>query len=140
MDYLKRITERVNRNGEFYADGTPAPLLTIEEFFDGNEIVGSIGCNLDGEPHPSEFRKILENIRNRDDVSGVYIQVTEMDDPDWPFSDTAWIVTTADENDISGLFPDNFAPNEVWEDFFEDRIYEPIEIPDSYKVVACWWD
>jgi hypothetical protein len=115
MDYLKRITERVNRNGEFYADGTPAPLLTIEEFFDGNEIVGSIGCNLDGEPHPSEFRKILENIRNRDDVSGVYIQVTEMDDPDWPFSDTAWIVTTADENDISGLFPDNFAPNEVWD-------------------------
>jgi hypothetical protein len=50
MNHLQRIIERVNRNGEFYDENTPTPLLTLKEFFDGNDVVGSIGCNLDGQP------------------------------------------------------------------------------------------
>jgi len=52
---LEKITQRVNQNGHFYNDNIPVPLLTLEEFFEGNYVVGSIGCNLDAEPNPEEF-------------------------------------------------------------------------------------
>ncbi len=140
MNHLKRITERVNRNGNFYGEGTPTPLLTLEEFFEGNDIIGSIGCNLECEPHPSELEAILKSIKKRPDVFEVYIQITEMDDPEWPFSDTAWVIATATEKEIADCFPKKLAPDEVWEGFIEDRIYESIEIPNGNKVMACWWD
>jgi len=140
MSALENIIRRVNRNGEFYNEETPIPLLTLEEFFKGNDIIGSIGCNLDGEPHPSEFESVLEKIKQSPNVHEVYIQVTEMDDPDWPFSDTAWVVTTATEDDIAKCFPPEIAPDEVWEGFIENQSYEEIDIPSNYKVLACWWD
>ncbi len=140
MDALKRINERVTRNGAFYDKSTPTPLLTLNEFFEGNDVVGSIGCNLPGAPHPSEIWKVLEAIHSRDSVHCVYIQITEMDDPDWPFSDTAWIVTTDSESDIKILFPEDLAPDEIWEGFTEGESYEKIDIPNGYKVLACWWD
>ena len=140
MNHLQKIIERVNRNGEFYEKGTPTPLLTINEFFEGNDIVGSIGCNLEGEPHPSELKTILQNIKNQADVFEVYIQITEMDDPDWPFSDTAWVITTATDKEIAKFFPDKLAPNEIWEGFIEGNNYESIEIPKGNKLFACWWD
>jgi hypothetical protein len=36
MTPLERITERVNRNGDVDNAATPRPLLTLEEFFEGN--------------------------------------------------------------------------------------------------------
>jgi len=46
MTPLERITERVNRHGDVNDASTPRPLLTLAEFFEGNDVVGSIGCNL----------------------------------------------------------------------------------------------
>lgn len=140
MNHKKRIFERINQVGDFYAENTPTPLLTLEEFFEGNDIVGSIGCNLEGAPHPSALKSILSKINERPDVHEVFIQITEMDDPDWPFSDTAWIVTTASENEILEYFPERFAPDDLWEGFNEGQVYETITIPYGYKVLACWWD
>ena len=62
MNALQRIIERVNRHGEFYDESTPIPLLTLDEFFNGNEISGSIGGNLPDVPHPSEMREILQKL------------------------------------------------------------------------------
>lgn len=140
MDYLKRIKERVNKNGDFYTESTPIPMLTMDEFFEGNDVVGSIGCNLDGAPHPSIIESALKKIKERSDVAEVYIQITEMDDPDWPFSDIAWVITTATETTIKESFPDNLAPDEIWEGFIEGNIYEKIEVPDGFVALACWWD
>lgn len=140
MSILERIIERVNRNGDFYAEGTPIPLLTLEEFFNGNDVVGSIGCNLDGAPHPSVIEKVLLEIRDRPDVYNIYVQITEMDDPDWPFSDTVWVITKVDESTISEYFPKILAPNEIWEGWQNGLTYEQVEVPSGFKVIACWWD
>ena len=122
MDYLKRIKERVNKNGDFYTESTPIPMLTMDEFFEGNDVVGSIGCNLDGAPHPSIIESALKKIKERSDVAEVYIQITETE-------------TTSKES-----FPDNLAPDEIWEGFIEGNIYEKIEVPDGFVALACWWD
>ena len=70
----------------------------------------------------------------------MYVQITEMDDPEWPFSDTVWVITTAEEKDIRPYFPEILAPDEIWEGFLEGMIYEKIDVPITYKALACWWD
>ena len=124
MDHLVNLVKRINRNGDFYDEETPTPLLTLDEFFTGNNVVGSIGCNLESEPHPSELESVLRTIEEQENTERVYIQVTEMDDPDWPFSDTAWIVTTGSMEQVRSGFPSSLAPDEIWEGFLEDQIYE----------------
>ena len=140
MNALERITERVTRHGHPDAEDTSVYLLTIEEFFDGNDVVGSIGCNLYPMPKPADVRDVLERIRNMNSVVDMRVQITAFDDPDWPFSDTLWIVTNASEDEVASWFPPSLAPDEVWEGWQEDTEYEELGVPDGFRVVACWWD
>ena len=139
MTYLERVTERVNRLGNPEDPRTPRPLLSIDEFFEGNDVVGSIGCNLDGEPAPEAFYNLLQAISQRPDVKDIRVQITAFDDPDWPFSDTVYIMTTATPEEVATWFPEELQPNEVW-DGFVDQPYEPYEVPPGSRPVACWWD
>jgi hypothetical protein len=95
MTPLERITERVSRLGHPDKGGTPRPLLTLAEFFDGNNHVGSIGCNLTPLPTPAEFYALLKKIAARSDVADIRVLITMFDDPEWPFSDTVYVMTTA---------------------------------------------
>ncbi len=38
MKPLERITQRVNRHGDVNDPATPRPLLTLAEFFEGNDV------------------------------------------------------------------------------------------------------
>ncbi len=140
MTPLERITERVSRSGHPDDPTTPRPLLTISEFFEGNETVGSIGCNLPGEPAPSLIREILENIASKPEVKDVRIRISYFDDPDWPFADTVFVMTTAKPEVVADWFPEHLAPDETWEGFHQDETYEPYTAPEGCKPVACWWD
>ena len=40
------LVTRVNSHGYINQLSLPRPLLTLEEFFEGNDNYGSIGCNL----------------------------------------------------------------------------------------------
>ena len=140
MEPLQRITERVSRNGHPDQPGTPIYLLTIEEFFDGNVVDGSICCNLYPMPSPARVRGILDAIVARPDVSDLRVQITAFDDPAWPFSDTIWVVTTASESEVASWFPEDLAPNEVWEGWQISQAYEPCPIPKGSRIIACWWD
>src|SRR5262245_66661078 len=113
MTDLERVTSRANRNGDPNDPATPRPLLTLAEFFDGNDVVGSIGCNLSPTPTPSEFRAILAAIAARPDVGDVRVQVTMFDDPDWPFSDTVWSMTSADTATVASWFAPDVGPASV---------------------------
>ncbi len=62
------------------------------------------------------------------------------DDPEWPFSDTVYIMTSASPEEVAGWFPEALHPDETWEGFIPNQKYEPYEIPAGYKAIACWWD
>src|SRR6185503_12613412 len=116
MTALERITERVNRLGDPNNPSSPRPLLTLAEFFDGNEILGSIGCNLMPTPTPAEFHAVLATIASRVEVGDVRVQVTMFDNPDeWPFSDTVWVMTSANATTIRSWFTEAMAPDEIQE-------------------------
>jgi len=137
---LERITERVNRHGDPNDPSTPRCLLTLPEFFDGNDVVGSIGCNLTPTPTPSEFHALLSAIAARPEVGDVRVEITMFDDPDWPFSDTVWVITTADAGTVSSWFAGAVAPDAVGEGWQEGVVYEEYSLPAGMRPISCWWD
>ncbi|HEX3652458.1 MAG TPA: hypothetical protein VHU18_06515 [Rhizomicrobium sp.] len=139
MTPVERITERVTRGGWPDADGARIPLLSIQEFFEDNQVVGSIGCNLEGPPSPSRFYELFKQIAARPDVKDIRVQITMFDDPDWPFSDTVFVMTTADPEEVLSWFPEELKPDEVEIGFRTDR-YEPYDLPKGVQPIWCWWD
>ena len=140
MKPLDRITERVNRHGDVNDPATMRPLLTLAEFFDGNETAGSIGCNLSPMPTPSEFHALLSRIAAQPDVAEVRVQITTFDDPEWPFSDTIWVITSANPATVATWFKENVRPDECWSGWTEGTVFEPCPVPPGMSPVACWWD
>jgi hypothetical protein len=114
--------------------------LTIDEFFDGNEYVGSIGCNLEGAPPPSRFYELFKSIAAKPQVSDIRVQITMFDQPEWPFSDQVFILTSATVAEVESWFPKELKPDEVGESLpFGDR-YEPYSVPAGARAIHCWWD
>lgn len=137
----ERLVARIHQNGDVNDPQTPSPLVSLEEFFDGNDDPGSIGCNLPGGVLPADFRAALTSIRARPDVANVLVQVTMHDDPDaWPFSDTVWIVTSATPQAVHGWMPARLAPDEVLDGFPEDRPIETCTLPPGTRAVGLWYD
>jgi len=140
MTPLQRITKRVNRLGDVNNASTPRPLLTLAEFFEGNSVVGSIGCNLTATPEPFEFYALLRQIAARPEVADVRVQVTEFDAPEWPFSDTVWVITSARWQEVAMWFEEAVRPDECWEGWTDGVTFEPYSVPQRMRPVACWWD
>ena len=140
MTHLERITALVWRNGDPDDPETMRPLLTLDEFFEGNDVIGSIGCNLEGSPHPSQIESVLQAIQAKDGVEAVYVLITAFDDPDWPFSDAVRVVTAHDADTVLSWFPEALAPDEVWEDPHSGADIEPLSVPSGMRIVGAWWD
>ena len=51
-------------------------------------------------------------IAARPDVADVRAQVTVFDDPEWPFSDTVWVITSAQPQEVAGWFAAAIRPDE----------------------------
>src|SRR5262245_48275825 len=97
----------------------PEPqVVPIARFFDGNDDLGSIGCNLDPHPGIDAFRDVLTRLSDRSGVQAVYAQISELDPGDecWPFTDTVLVAGTiaADElqEAVDELQPDEVGPAE----------------------------
>jgi hypothetical protein len=140
MTPLERITARVNRNGDVNDPTTPHPLLTLAEFFDGNQVAGSIGCNLTPTPTPAEFYELFKGIAARPDVADIRVQVSMFDDPEWPFSDTVWIITSAEPEQVVTWFTEEMRPDECSSGWSESAMTEFCPIPTGMQPIACWWD
>lgn len=119
----------------------PEPqLVSIERFFDGNDDVGSIGCNLLPHPGVDVFRETLAGLLRRPDVQGVYAQITELDPGpgSWPFTDTAQVmgaISTAElRKAVRALRPDEVGTA-------EELGTSPLAAGGhGARVLAVWWD
>lgn len=119
----------------------PEPhVVPITRFFDGNDDMGSIGCNLDPHPGIDRFREVLTRLLARPDVQAVYAQISEPDPGDgcWPFADTVLVVGTVPARDlreaVSGLQPDEVgaAGGTSVPPVIADRHRSPVSV--------VWWD
>lgn len=139
-DKLELITKRIGgmATGSF-VPGERVPMLTLEEFFEGNEDDGSIGCNLEPSVQPSDFYEWLKAVRERSVVDNIYIQVVDCEPGRWPFSDKIWIVTSASIETIRDWIPEELRPDEI-EAGIDNEYLEEIKIPENMQAVCLWYD
>ena len=95
MDATKRdsLIEKVRAqcHPDQFSRDEPLPVVGLEDFFDGNDDDGSIGCNLleNEHPGPEGFYTVLKAIRSRPEVQDILVEVYEVEDGQWPFSESA---------------------------------------------------
>jgi hypothetical protein len=107
MDLTKCRALKTRLGPDSYGQAVP-----IVEFFDGNDDLGSIGCNLAPPPGVDAFREVLTGVLRRPDVEAVYAQISELDpgEESWPFTDTVLVAGKISAVDlrsaVSSLHPD----------------------------------
>jgi hypothetical protein len=119
----------------------PEPqVVSVERFFDGNDDLGSIGCNLMEHPGIDAFRDALTGLLRRSDVQAVYAQISELDPGDgcWPFTDTIFVVGTISPDELRGILS-SLEPDEVGSG---EQFGIPALIQQKHQapVLAAWWD
>ena len=136
-----RLIQIVNAQGPIDLQN-PSPVVSLEDFFEGNQDMGSIGCNLIKHPGTQRFFEILRLIRERPDVQDVLIEINELDESDvssWPFSERVYLYTTARREEVSNwLAP--LEPDEIEEGFNQGKPSVAPEPDDGVRVLAAWWD
>jgi hypothetical protein len=128
---------RANRS----RDALLYPLVTVDEFFTGNDDPGSIGCNLLEHPGTATFRRVLESVLARPDVSAVAVEVTDTfaDGEDaFPFySERVWVFTSLGPEAVAKLVRE-LQPSTV-----EARSRAPRgvpRLPRGMNAILLWWD
>jgi hypothetical protein len=115
-------------------------LIPIAEFFDGNDDLGSIGCNLDPHPGVDAFRDLLTGLLRRPDVEAVYVQIAELDpgEESWPFTDTVLVAgkipADALRSAVSSLQPDEIGDSQQF------GVSPSIAERHASPVLVVWWD
>ncbi len=139
MDHRARLLQRIGDINNF---DLPRPLVSLEEFFEGNNDFGSIGYNFyPDQPSPAEFYQHFKSIRDRDDVSNVLVEVKDLEDPDgWPSTDTVWVLTTATPDELQSWLGDRFRADDILEGFPAHRPVEKVAIADNFVALCVWYD
>jgi hypothetical protein len=113
--------------------------VPIARFFDGNDDLGSIGCNLDPHPGMPSFKRTLEGLLTRPGITGVWAQISELDPGDdaWPFADTVVVAGNIAAKELRSLVkelqPDEVAPA-------SEFILSPILAEQGAPLSVIWWD
>lgn len=137
---LADLLSEIDRQGGCGGD-EPEPAVSLELFFDGNDDHGSIGCNIAEHPGPARFSAVLRDIRDRHDVQGVWVGISEVTGGDeWPFSDHVYVVTTASATDVA-VWAAELQPDDPGTDWWTGGPpARPIAVPPGSRLVTLWWD
>jgi len=138
----RRLIDLVNRHGDINDPATRKPLVTLEQFFEGNDDPGSIGYNL-GLPDitPQKLYKVFADIRERPDVSDVLVEVKDMEDPDgWPSADTVWIITSAIPEEIERWLGHDLRGDDYFTGWTKYVNHRGVKVPYGHKPIGVWWD
>jgi len=139
MDARERLIEKIRRQGDPDDRNTPNPVVSLEDFFEGNDDVGSIGCNLNDHPGIDFFYQTLKAVRARESVQDVLIRINTVEDM-WPFSDVVYIITSSSVAQVQDWLA-SLHPDEVGEGrFLEARLAnDPVLLP-GMNIIYAWWD
>lgn len=117
-------------------------VVSLEQFFEGNTEIGSIGCNLGEHPGIEQFYSLLKGIRSRSEVQDVLVFITETPEESgttWAFSDRIYILASAEravvEEWLKPLQPEPIDAGWVW-----DKPQNAPEPKPGMKVYFVWWD
>ena len=99
---LRKIFEQGFRTPD-WRHNQPLPVVSLEEFFEGNTDQDSIAPNLENHPGISLFYEQLKTIRSDNSVKEVLVNIYDLDpiiDGDWPYTENIHILTEAPDNKV----------------------------------------
>jgi hypothetical protein len=117
----------------------PKPwIISIEQFFDGNDDDSSIGWNVIPYPGIDAFRNLLTGLLRRSDVLAVYAQIAELDQNEdvWPSTEMIFCIGTILPDDLRNILSP-LGPTEVCS--IEYAVPEFIRQKHKAPVVAVLW-
>jgi hypothetical protein len=145
MDYNKRtelITKIKQQNLPLPSGNQPHPIVSIEDFFIGNDDVGSIGCNLLDHPGVEVFYEAFASIREKPSVQEVFVEINEIDEASegvWPFSDRVYVLTSASREEVANWVSE-LEPDEIEEGYAYGPPPSAIQLEPGMRVYGIWWD
>ena len=141
----RNLIEKVKQQGWKQPDwrhNEPLPLVSLEDFFIGNDGQASIGCNLIKHPGIDFFFDTLKQIRAKPNVQDVLIEINDIEEQDetiWPFSDTVYVLADAEQKDVK-LWVKSLRSDEVSESNIDERTVAAPKLRPGVKVFVVWWD
>ncbi|MED4028569.1 hypothetical protein P4672_20220 [Priestia megaterium] len=123
-----------------YPDTKTAPLVSLEEFFEGNDDEGSIGCNLMDHLGIHTFYSVLLEIKEKPNVQDVLVEIMEVEEEEyWPFSERIYILSNANPEEIEEWVK-ILEPDEIKEGYMFGKPPIAPELYPNHKVFGVWWD
>lgn len=118
------------------------PIVSLEDFFIGNDDYGSIGCNLLHHPGPQAFFETLKFVRDKPEVQDVLVEIYELQEENedvWPFSERIYIVSNTTGEQISD-WVSLLEPDEILESFAYPISQVTQKLEPGMRIFAVWWD
>ena len=91
-------------------------------------------------PGNETFYSTLKAIRDREDVQDIQIEICDLEENLWPFSEYVWIFSRAGRDEVAAWMKP-LRPDEVWERWpagGQAKIAPILEA--GMKVYGVWWD
>ena len=115
-------------------------VLSLDEFFIGNNDIGSIGVNLyPNQPSLATFYKVFKELIQTGQIENVFIRIADVEDIEWFFTDTVFIIgdTTVDtlRHKVTKI-----QPSEIYSGWLYGL---PANLHDNFshkQVHSLWWD
>lgn len=137
----KRLIDKIRQQG-LPSASDPLPVVSLEDFFIGNDDVGSIGCNLGEHPGTARFFELFNGIREREEVQDLLVEISEVEEADeqmWPFSERVYVLTSATEEQVADWVAE-LEPDEVAEGFAFGVPAAAPGLEPGMRVISVWWD
>lgn len=121
-------------------------LLTVDEFFDGNNDEASIAPNLNNKPPMSEYYKLIKGLADNSKTINAFAELKDvmiydngqLNDSEWFYTDIIYFVGDLTKEEIKEATK-ILQPDEVEYDT-ENRIKGLSEKYKDKNVVYVWWD
>ena len=139
MSAREKLIEKIYQQGDPGSPDIPNPVVSLDDFFQGNDDVGSIGCNLDSHPGIDTFYQVLRSVRARESVQDVLVRINAVEDM-WPFSDVVYVISSSPLEQIrEWLKP--LQPDEVEDGLYWDqKLATDVELLPGMRIMYAWWD
>jgi hypothetical protein len=121
-------------------------LMSVDDFFDGNNDIASIAPNLSEKPKVAEYYKVFKALLENEKVENIYVNIKDiniyengkLNDSEWFFSDVIYVVGTITKNEVSEL-TEHLKPDEIEID--KENITRNLNPKYSeLNVIYIWWD
>ena len=139
---LLALVDKIKALGHSFGTET---VLTIEEYFDGNDEAYSTACANNAHPLSAQtLQTYLLAIRAKSSVYDVLVRVCDIEDAiacqdAWIGSDTVFVITSASDIEVEEWFR-QLTPSGVSEETRLGRFNNLPAIPEGFRLVAVWWD